>query len=174
MGHRERALISFAAYVSRDSLFCAYAGPKQPSAVTLAQIKTYLLDSAPSSIVVDDPRGFFEQTTVWLLWLVERAALDNGKDIARGLARGAWRKDVVDRLRDDKGGASKELVLQAREAGIDLADLSAVLRYLESLRPGDASWSEFCREFCDPPHPIFDRGRILYAHRWPPVAGADA
>lgn len=168
---RDEALISFAAYTTRDYLFCGYSGPQRLGALTLDQVKTFLLESAPSYFAVDDPRSFVEQTTTWLEWLLEHCDFDNRNEIARGLRRGAWRKDAVDKMKEEGGHASKELVLQARDAGIDLADLPAVLDYLDSLRPGDASWVEFVREFVDPPHPIFDRGRILYTYEWPPPDG---
>ena len=169
MAERQRGLSAFAVYVTREYLFRAHAGPKDCHAVTLEHVKTFFLDSAPHYVVVDDPRGFVQQAMAWLEWLASAGVLEHSKEIARGLRRGAWRRDIVDRIAANDGSPSKELVVRAREAGIDVGDQDALLDFLYALRPGDPRWAEYCREFAAPPHPTFDRGRALYTYDWPPT-----
>lgn len=166
---RERALLGFVGFAAREYLFCASAAPRRCAAVSVEQVQTYLLKTAPDVLVVDDPDAFGETTVVWLRWLVTRGMLEHGKAIARTLARGAWRREARDALRAAAGGASKRLMLQARDAGVDLANADAVLSFVCGLRPGDASWREYCGDLLDPPYPAFHRGQALYTYGWPPM-----
>lgn len=163
-----QALVSFAAYVSRTHLFCSYVAPRRCAEVTFEQVKAFLLETVPRNVVVDAPRAFFEQTHLWLRWLAQAGLLEHGADIARGLSRGAWRKDALLALQTAKGGPGKDFIVQARNAGIDVADAEAMLNHALSQRPGDRHWAQFCREFLEPPYPAFDRGRALHVIDWPP------
>ncbi len=158
-------IMPFVAYVTMHYLFRRYARETHDcSCITVQDVATFLVTTGPNNIVVDAPTMFVNATILWLQWLCQmHGRLLHAAAIEKCLRN--IRQDAVNAMTSEHGSMSKELILRARSAGIDLADNYEILRFFIERDP---SCSNFYEEFLLPPHPIFSKGRKLYVHDWPP------
>jgi len=158
-----RYISSFAAYTTREYLFCsAFSSNRDCNSINSQDVKEFFIKTAPHYITVDEPKVFIEACVQWLFWLCRQSnRLTHAKEIEKELNR--IQRDALRLMESAEGAASKRLVRMALLAGVDPGD-DDILQFFIKNDPGSADYYE---EFLLPPHPIFHKGRMLYVFDWP-------
>jgi hypothetical protein len=158
-------IMPFVAYVTMVYLFRSESRRNRDcSLITEEDIQNFFFKTAPDYITVDEPVVFVEATIQWLQWLCRKPGrLIYAKTLEKLLNK--VKKDAVQSITNAKGTASKSLILQALSAGVDVANNDDILNYFIQKDPRNVDYYE---EFLHPPHPIFNKRRMLYLYEWPP------
>ena len=155
----------FAVYTTKEYLFCSTN--RDCYSIKGGDVKEFFFKTAPDYITVDEPNVFIEACIQWLLWLCRQPQyIANAKEIEKLLNR--LKCDAIRSMENAEGTASKCLVLQALSAGIDPENNDDILQYFSE---DDPSGVDYYEEFLLPPHPIYNKGRMLYIFEWPPNKG---
>jgi hypothetical protein len=158
------------AYATKEYLFCsACSNSRDCLSITPEEVEKFFLTTAPDYITVDAPPVFVEASSQWLLWLCRQPALlAHSKAIEKLLHK--VERDAINSMSIARGAASKCHLLEALSAGVDPADNDAILQYFVKDAPERHDYFE---ELLVPPHPVFNKGRMLYLYGWPPDKNAN-
>lgn len=155
-----KKMTGFVTYISQIGLF---RKPDSPENITFKNIEDFIFEFIVEYIYIDEEKLFLETLLDWLMWLCKTSKLINRNDIYINLKKLIPKAIIKKWNEKNKFKASKELILEAKCANVNLNNKDEIIKYFDERAYYDKG---FIREFLDPPWPLFYKGTASYLYDW--------